>query len=92
MVILLSPSLTTEIGNMNQRLRQLVKQSRIDVYALCKDNAKWEAAVNRFAQSLIQECLLSLEPDPMAPEIDYAVEEKFYRRSAEKIKRHFEIE
>jgi hypothetical protein len=28
----------------------------------------------------------------MAPEIDYAVEEKFYRRSAEKIKRHFGIE
>jgi hypothetical protein len=25
----------------------------------------------------------------MAPEIDYAVELKFYQRSAEKIKRHF---
>ena len=77
---------------MNERLRQLVKQSRIDVYALGTDNTKWEAAVNRFAQSVIQECLLSLEPDPMAPEIDYAVEEKFYHRSAKKIKRHFEIE
>ena len=77
---------------MNERLRQLVRQSRIDVYALGTDNTKWEAAVNRFAQSVIQECLLSLEPDPMAPEIDYDVEEKFYRRSAEKIKRHFEIE
>jgi len=76
---------------MNERLRQLVKQSRIDVYALGTDNAKWEAAVNRFAQSVIQECLLSLEPDPMAPEIDYDVEEKFYRRSSEKIKRHFGI-
>ena len=79
-------------GNMNQRLRQLVKQSRIDVYALGADNAKWEAAVNRFAQSLIQECLLSLEPDPMAAEIDYDVEIKFYQRSAGKIKRHFGIE
>jgi len=77
---------------MNERLRQLVRQSRIDVYALGTDNTKWEAAVNRFAQSLIQECLLSLEPDPMAPEIDYDVEEKFYRRSAKKIKRHFGIE
>jgi hypothetical protein len=78
-------------GNMNERLRQLVKQSRIDVYALGTDNAKWEAAVNRFAQSLIQECLLSLEPDPMAAEIDYDVELKFYQRSAGKIKRHFGI-
>ena len=48
---------------MNERLRQLVRQSRFDVYALSTDNTKWEAAVNRFAQSLIQECLLSLEPD-----------------------------
>ena len=77
---------------MNERLRQLVRQSRIDVYALGTDNAKWEAAVNRFAQSLIQECLLSLEPDPMAPEIDYDVEEKFYQRSADKIRRHFGLE
>jgi hypothetical protein len=49
-------------------------------------------AIEKFADLIIQECLLSLEPDPMAPEIDYDVEEKFYRRSAKKIKRHFGIE
>jgi len=48
---------------MNERLRQIVKQSRIDVYGLGTDNAKWEAAVDRFSQAVIQECLLSLEPD-----------------------------
>lgn len=77
---------------MNERLRQIVKQSRIDVYGLGTDNAKWEAAVDRFSQAVIQECLLSLEPDPMAPEIDYDVEQKFYQRSARKIKHHFGIE
>jgi len=77
---------------MNERLRQIVKQSRIDVYGLGTDNAKWEAALDRFGQALIQECLLSLEPDPMAPEIDYDVEQKFYQRSARKIKQHFGIE
>ena len=77
---------------MNERLRQIAKQSRIDVYGLETDHDKWEIAKNRFAQAIIQECLLSLEPDPMAPEIDYAVEEKFYQRSANKIKKHFGIE
>ena len=48
--------------------------------------------VEKFAELIIQECLLSLEPDPMAPEIDYTVEEKFYGRSAKKIKRHFGVE
>lgn len=77
---------------MNERLRQIAKQSRIDIYGLGSDHNKWEATVDRFAQAIIQECLLSLEPDPMAPEIDYAVEEKFYQRSANKIKKHFGIE
>jgi hypothetical protein len=77
---------------MNSRLRQIVKQSRIDVYALGTDNTKWESTLDRFAQLLIQECLLSLEPDPMASEIDYDVELKFYQRSANKIKQHFGVE
>jgi len=77
---------------MNERLRQLVRQSRIDVYSLGTDNTKWEAALDRFIQAVIQECLLSLEPDPMAPEIDYDVEQKFYKRSADKIRQHFGIE
>jgi hypothetical protein len=76
---------------MTPRIRELVKQSRIDVYGLGRDHAKWEAAVDRFAESLIQECLLALEPDPMAAEIDYAVELKFYRRSAKKIQQHFGV-
>ncbi len=76
---------------MNERMRQLARQSRIDVYGLGTDNAKWEAALDRFGQALIQECLLALEPDPMASEIDYDVEEKFYKRSAAKIQKHFDL-
>lgn len=76
---------------MNERLRQLAKQSRIDVYGLGTDSAKWEAALDRFSQALIQECLLALEPNSMASEIDYDVEEKFYKRSAAKIQKHFDL-
>ena len=72
---------------MNKRIRQLVRQSGLIQY----DTDGKMVDAEKFAELIIQECLLSLEPDPMAPEIDYAVEEKFYQRSAKKIKRHFGI-
>jgi len=72
---------------MNKRIRQLARQSGLIQY----DTDGKMVDAEKFAELIIQECLLSLEPDPMAPEIDYAVEEKFYQRSAKKIKRHFGI-
>jgi len=78
---------------MNKRIRELAKQSGIwEYYEINEGVGEDEKHLEKFAELIIQDCLLALEPDPMAPEIDYAVEEKFYRRSAEKIKRHFEIE
>ena len=78
---------------MNQRIKLLAEQAG---FQYIKDEGiGWagnhHASLPKFADLIIQECLLSLEPNPMAPEIDYAVEEKFYCRSAEKIKRHFGI-
>ena len=72
---------------MNKRIRQLARQSGLIQY----DTDGKMVDAEKFAELIIQECLLSLEPDPMAPEIDYAVEEKFYQPSAKKIKRHFGI-
>ena len=72
---------------MNERIRQLARQSGLIQY----DTDGKMVDAEKFAELIIQECLLSFEPDPMAPEIDYAVEEKFYQRSAKKIKRHFGI-
>ncbi len=78
---------------MNKRIRELAKQSGTwEYYEINEGVGEDEKHLEKFAELIIQDCLLALEPDPMAPEIDYAVEEKFYRRSAEKIKRHFEIE
>ena len=67
---------------MNERIRELAKQAGF--YAN-PDVEKFE----KFAELIIQDCLLALEPDPMSPAIDYDVEEKFYKRSADKIKKHF---
>jgi len=78
---------------MNKRIRELAKQSGIwEYYEINEGVGEDEKHLEKFAELIIQDCLLALEPDSMAPAIDYDVEEKFYRRSAEKIKRHFEIE
>ena len=41
---------------MNERIRQLVRESHIDVYGLGKDHAKWEATLERFAELIVREC------------------------------------
>ena len=71
---------------MNERIRELAEQ--------CVGDRPYNNSFDyeKFADLIILECLLSLEPDPMASEIDYDVELKFYQRSAKKIKRHFGIE
>ena len=43
----------------------------------------------KFAELVIQECLLSLEPDLYTSDIDYDVEILLYDRSAKKIRKHF---
>lgn len=42
---------------MNNRLRDLARQSHLDVYGLGTDRAKWEATVEKIASLIIQECV-----------------------------------
>jgi hypothetical protein len=41
---------------MNKLIRNLERESGIDVYGLGKDRAKWESVVERFAESIVREC------------------------------------
>lgn len=41
---------------MNEKLRQLASQSRLDVYGLGKDRDKWEHCVEKFAELIVREC------------------------------------
>ena len=78
---------------MNKRIRELAKQSGIwEYYEINEGVGEDEKHLEKFAELIIQDCLLALEPDSMAPAIDYDVEEKFYKRSANKIKKHFGVE
>jgi hypothetical protein len=43
--------------HMNERIKQFVKESHLDVYGLGKDRVKWESTVERFSEMLLQECM-----------------------------------
>jgi len=43
---------------MNQKLRDLVKRSGMDVYGLGRDRERWEATVDKLAQSIVEDCAM----------------------------------
>ena len=70
---------------MNERIRELAEQAGLEY----DFNPMLWLKYEKFAYLVRQDCLWALEPDSMAAAIDYDVEEKFYKRSAGKIKKHF---
>lgn len=79
---------------MNERIKELADEAAkfSAIMALPTGESGDKLFVEKFAELIIQDCLLSLEPNSMAPEIDYDVELKFYQRSARKIKQHFGVD
>jgi|GEM_PF-2468079 len=41
---------------MNERLREFVRESNLDVYGLGKERYKWEYTVEKFAEMIINDC------------------------------------
>jgi hypothetical protein len=41
---------------MNELIRKCERESHIDVYGLGLDRVKWEAALEKFAELIVQEC------------------------------------
>lgn len=70
---------------MNERMLELARQVWPDPNISHANHMK-------FAELIVQECLLSLEPDLYSEEIDYEFEQRFYRRCREKIAKHFGVE
>jgi hypothetical protein len=42
---------------MNEQIKELVRESNLDVYGLGKDRAKWEVALEKFAELIIKDCI-----------------------------------
>lgn len=51
---------------MNERIRELVGESHLDVYGLGKDRYKWESTVDKFAKLIIEECMRMCEVTEMS--------------------------
>lgn len=47
---------------MNPRIRELVRESHLDVYGLGKERYKWEYTVGKFAELIVQECIDIVSP------------------------------
>jgi hypothetical protein len=42
---------------MNERTKQLARESHLDIYGLGLDKAKWEATLEKFAELIVRECV-----------------------------------
>jgi hypothetical protein len=42
---------------MNKRIRELVRESHLDLYGLGKDRDKFEHAIEKFAELIVAECM-----------------------------------
>jgi hypothetical protein len=42
---------------MNERLRQFERESKLEIFGLGARREKWEAALTKYAELIVQECL-----------------------------------
>lgn len=73
---------------MTPRIKELILASGV----VHDDSDGKMRDAERLAILVIEECLLALEPDWYASEIEYNVEQRLYHRSADIIRRHFGID
>lgn len=79
---------------MNERIRELALQAGFSTWVLNPSKETMSDTpelLKKFAELIVQECLLSLEPDLYSKEIDYEFEQRFYKRCRAKIVKHFGI-
>jgi hypothetical protein len=80
---------TTAGDYMNtERIRDLVRESRLDVYGLGKDRDKWEYTVEKFAELIVRECaeLVRIQNE------QFTENESHYGVDSTDILKHFGVE
>ena len=70
---------------MNERIKELVRESNLDVYGLGKERYKWEYTVEKFAELIVREC---------ANKVDNILREKKHGGGTmgDEIREHFGVE
>ena len=51
-------------SKMNERIREFARISHLDVYGLGKERYKWEHTVEKFAELIVREMLVTCEEHP----------------------------
>jgi len=76
---------------MNERIRELVRESNLDMYGLGKERHRWEYTVEKFADLIVAECVeqsMSIgrynTPSGITPDLSIAI--------AVGLKKHFGVE
>ena len=81
---------------MNERIRELVRESNLDMYGLGKERHRWEYTVEKFAELIVRECIQVSEPVLDEPYEDMTEFGKGLVEgqdvAIEKIKQHFGVE
>lgn len=71
---------------MNERIKELVRESNLDVYGLGKERYKWEYTVAKFAELIAQECALELSRVPGG------FDGPLFYKNSKLLKEHFGVE
>lgn len=74
---------------MNLRYLELQKQASIEQYDPNTGSYQYILNPQKYAELLITECLLALEPNLYESDIEYRVDQAFYKRCERIIKQHF---
>jgi hypothetical protein len=62
---------------MNERIRELVRESHIDVYGLGKDRDQWEAALDRYTELIVWECAMVASTETSDDGVGEVIKEHF---------------
>jgi hypothetical protein len=73
---------------MNKLLREFERQSGLDVYGLGAKRVSWEAALEKYAELIVRECLKIVEPDQTSGD-EWCVT---LDETAQSIRQHFGVE
>ena len=81
---------------MNDRIKEFVSQSHLDVYGLGKDRKKWEATLDKFVELIARDCEDRLRKEGERAKIQAftgsTYKFTYMNDAANIIKRHFGVE
>ena len=79
---------------MNERIKELKNQTLDKHFSYTWSKMDYDDVTKfaeKFAELIIQECLLALEPDLYESDIEYKVDQAFYKKCERIIKKHFVV-